>query len=52
MRYNPALKVFYGRLRTAGKPAKLALTAAARKLLRIADAIVRTGRPWQPSPAA
>ena len=52
VRYNPALKVFYGRLRAAGKPAKLALTAAARKLLTIADAIVRTGRPWQPSPAA
>jgi transposase len=51
-RYNPALKVFYGRLRAAGKPAKLALTAAARKLLTIADAIVRTGRPWQPSSAA
>ena len=52
VRYNPALKVFYGRLRAAGKPAKLALTAAARKLLTIADAIVRTGRPWQPSSAA
>lgn len=52
VRYNPALKVFYDRLRAAGKPAKLALTAAARKLLTIADAIVRTGRPWQPSPAA
>ena len=52
VRYNPALKVFYGRLRAAGKPAKLALTAAAGKLLTIADAIVRTGRPWQPSPAA
>ena len=49
VRYNPALKAFYGRLRAAGKPAKLALTAAARKLLVIADAIVRTGRPWQPS---
>jgi transposase len=52
VRYNPALKAFYGRLRAAGKPAKLALTAAAHKLLTIADAIVRTGRPWQPSPAA
>jgi transposase len=52
VRYNPALKAFYHRLRAAGKPAKLALTAAAHKLLTIADAILRTGRPWQPSPAA
>ena len=51
VRYNPALKAFYGRLRASGKPAKVALTAAARKLLVIADAIVRTGRPWQ-SPAS
>jgi transposase len=51
VRYNPTLKAFYGRLRAAGKPAKVALTAAARKLLTIADAILRTGRPWQaPSP--
>lgn len=51
VRYNPALKAFYGRLRAAGKRAKVALTAAARKLLTIADAILRTGRPWQaPSP--
>jgi transposase len=50
VRFNPALKAFYGRLRSAGKPAKLALTAAARKLLVIADAIVRAGRPWRPAP--
>jgi transposase len=50
VRYNPALRAFYRRLRAAGKPAKLALTAAARKLLVIADAILRTGRPWQPAP--
>jgi transposase len=51
VRFNPALRGFYARLRAGGKPAKLALTAAARKLLVIADAILRTGRPWQPSPA-
>lgn len=50
VRYNPALKAFYSRLRAAGKPGKVALTAAARKLLVIADAILRSGRPWQPSP--
>jgi len=32
-RYNPVIKAFYERLRLAGKPPKLALTAAMRKLL-------------------
>jgi transposase len=32
-RHNPVLRVFYLRLRSAGKPAKVALTAAMRKLL-------------------
>jgi transposase len=50
VRSNPALKASYGRLRAAGTPAKLALTAAARKLRVIADAILRGGRPWQPAP--
>jgi transposase len=32
-RHNPVLRAFYLRLRAAGKPAKLALTATMRKLL-------------------
>ncbi|MDD5198653.1 MAG: transposase [Terrimicrobiaceae bacterium] len=32
-RYNPVIKAFYDRLRSAGKPPKLALTASMRKLL-------------------
>ena len=32
-RYNPILRDFYQRLRSAGKPPKLALTAVMRKLL-------------------
>jgi transposase len=32
-RHNPVLRVFYLRLRSAGKPAKVALTATMRKLL-------------------
>jgi transposase len=47
VRHNPALRAFYARLVAAGKDKKLALTAAARKLVTIADAIVRTGRPWE-----
>lgn len=40
VRYNPAIKAFYDRLRAAGKPPKVARGAAARKLLHIAWAVV------------
>ena len=51
-RHNPVLGAFYRRLRADGKAAKTALIAVARKLLCIANAVVRTGSPWQaPSPA-
>lgn len=46
-RHNPVLKAFYQKLRSAGKPAKLALIATARKLLIILNAIVRDRKPWQ-----
>jgi transposase len=49
VRHNPALKAFYDRLVAAGKAKKVALTAAARKLLTIADAILRSKRPWDPA---
>lgn len=45
-RYNPVLRGFYQRLRQAGKPAKVALTAVARKLLVLLNAILRDQRPW------
>lgn len=48
IRYNPALKAFYTRLVAAGKPKKVALIACAHKLLRILNAIMRTGQPWDP----
>ena len=44
---NPVIRAFYQRLRAAGKPAKVALTACMRKLLIILNAIARTGTPWQ-----
>jgi transposase len=47
-RCNPAIRAFYRRLRAAGKPAKVALTACMRKLLIILNAIARSGTPWQP----
>ncbi|MGH6851441.1 MAG: IS110 family transposase, partial [Methylocella sp.] len=32
----------------AGKPAKIALTAIMRKLLLLANALLRDRRPWSP----
>jgi len=46
-RYNPVLRTFYQRLRTAGKPAKVALTAVARKLVVLLNAMLRDQRPWR-----
>jgi transposase len=46
-RWNPVLRTFYQRLRAAGKSAKLALTAVARKLLVLLNAILRDQRPWR-----
>ena len=45
---NPVIRAFYQRLRAAGKPAKVALTACMRKLLTILNAMARSGTPWQP----
>jgi len=46
-RWNPVLRGFYQRLRAAGKPAKVALPAVARKLLVLLNAILRDARPWR-----
>jgi transposase len=48
-RYNPRLKPLYKRLRAAGKPAKVALIAVARKLLLIANAIIRDKTEFKPA---
>lgn len=47
-RCNPDLKTFYTRLRAAGKPAKLALTAVMRKLIILANTLIRENRHWVP----
>lgn len=47
VRHNPVLKVFSDRLRIAGKPAKVALTACMRKLLTIVNAMLKHQTPWQ-----
>jgi transposase len=48
-RYNPVIRTFYRRLRAAGKPPKVALVAAMRKLLTILNAMVKAQRPWAPA---
>lgn len=48
VRCNPVIKTFYQRLLVAGKCKKAALTACAHKLLRILNAMARTGKPWNP----
>lgn len=47
VRHNPTLAAFYRRLVEAGKPKKVALTAAAHKLLTILNAIAREQTPWR-----
>jgi transposase len=55
-KWNPALKAFADRLANAGKPPKVVLIAVARKLLVIANAVLRDQKPWrdiaEKSPAA
>ena len=48
VRHNGVLKVFYQRLRTAGKPAKVALVACMRKLLTIINSMIRHRQSWSP----
>jgi transposase len=46
-RFNPKIRAFAERLRHAGKPFKVVLTACMRKLLTILNTLVRTATPWQ-----
>jgi transposase len=41
------LRPFYQRLRASGKPAKVALVAAAHKLLLILNAMLKTQTGWR-----
>jgi transposase len=47
-RCDPDMQAFYDRLEQHGKPAKVILVACMRKLLIIANAILRDGMPWHP----
>jgi transposase len=46
-RANPVIHAFFQRLRAAGKPPKVALTACMRKLLTILNAMVRHHTHWR-----
>ena len=48
MRYNPDLKAKYDQLLSAGKPAKIAITAIMRKLILLANALLKANRAWLP----
>lgn len=52
IRFNPFIKALYERLKGAGKPEKVAVTACMRKMLIVLNAMVRTNTPWQPPTAA
>ena len=46
MRFNPAIKIFYERLRLAGKLHKVAITACMRKLLVILNTMIKNHTCW------
>ena len=48
---NPVLKAFADRLRAAGKPHKVVITAVARKLVTIVNALCKSRQKWAAQPA-
>ena len=49
-RYNPDMRALYERLVATGKPAKVALTAVMRKLIILANTLVKADQAWEPRP--
>ncbi|MDI6653896.1 transposase [Gluconobacter japonicus] len=50
--HNPVLKVVAKRMKQRGKPHKLGIVAIARRLITVANAILKTALPWRISSAA
>lgn len=50
-RHNPDMAAKYQDLIKKGKPAKVAITAIMRKLIVLANALVKANRKWQPNTA-
>ena len=49
IRLNPEFKAKYQAMVKAGKPAKVAIVATMRKLLILANALIRDRRKWVPA---
>jgi transposase len=49
IRFNPVIRAFAERLKMAGKPYKVVVTACMRKLLTILNAMVKNGTRWRPA---
>lgn len=49
VQYNPPLKAFYNRLLMKGKTKKVALVACMRKLLTVANSMLRNNTEWNPN---
>ena len=49
IQHNPRFRDFAERLVAAGKPFKVIVTAAMRKLLVILNQMVKTNTPWNPA---
>jgi transposase len=49
IRLNPEFKAKYEAMVKAGKPAKVAIVAIMRKLLILANALIRDRRKWAPA---
>lgn len=48
LRFNPDLKAQYDRMKADGKPSKVAIIAVMRKLLILANTLVKDDREWTP----
>jgi len=48
-RFNPQLSAKYQTMINAGKPAKVALVCLMRKLIELANALIKADRMWQPN---
>ena len=48
MRFNPDMKAKYEQLTSTGKAPKQAITAIMRKLIVLANALLKKALPWQP----
>jgi transposase len=49
IRHCPPMKEFYIRLKQRGKASKVALIAVARKILVLANALIRSMKPYDPA---